>query len=89
VIWKIAIIAAAAGLSAFVGWIIGDRRARGGTGAILGLVLGPIGWLIAPRMPSLTRCRHCGRWTPWYPMPPGSGTSHPHLRCRRCDGYAD
>jgi len=33
-------------IGAIVGGIIGDRKGRGGAGVVLGLLLGPIGWLI-------------------------------------------
>ena len=61
---------------AVIGYFIGNVKGNGAAGVVLGLVLGPIGWLIALcfsdsrtkcRMchgvlsdPGVTRCKHCG-----------------------------
>ena len=39
-------------LSAWLGYWIGSQRGRGGAGALLGLCLGPLGWLIAAVLPT-------------------------------------
>ena len=63
-------------VSAVIGYLIGNSFGRGGSGLGLGLLLGPLGWLVVlllkdPRarcplcqgaLPSagVARCRHCG-----------------------------
>ena len=40
-----------------VGAIIGDRKGRAGAGAVLGLLLGPIGWLVVGLGPNYKEAR--------------------------------
>ena len=62
-------------VGAFVGYLCGQARGREGEGVLLGLLLGPIGWLIVLCIPDkrkkcfecggavvagARRCRHCG-----------------------------
>ena len=62
-------------LTGFIGYAIGNTRGRGGEGALLGIFLGPIGWVIALLLPATgskcpgclgvvpegaRRCKHCG-----------------------------
>jgi len=44
-------------IGTLVGAIIGDRKGRAGAGAFLGLLLGPIGWLIAALGPDYKTAR--------------------------------
>lgn len=64
-------------VSALVGYFIGNGKGRGGDGAVWGLLLGPLGWLVVALGPDLrrkcplcagalpnakvTRCLHCGQ----------------------------
>ncbi len=44
-----------------VGAAIGQRKGRAGAGAVLGLLLGPLGWLVVAVGPDLgPKCRECG-----------------------------
>ncbi len=77
-------------LSVLAAWRVGAGRDRPVVGALAGLVLGPVGIAVACFLPyggDMT-CPACGKRTAWAPMPPGwtpqSGTSYPHLRCKRC-----
>ncbi|MFL6263647.1 MAG: hypothetical protein ACJ76Y_28470 [Thermoanaerobaculia bacterium] len=48
-------------LCACIGALIGAKRERAGEGALLGLFLGPLGWLAAMLLyPSGPACPHCG-----------------------------
>ena len=63
-------------VGAVIGALIGSTRNQAGNGLILGMLLGPIGWIITLCLPNLcfqcphckgslpdesvTRCRHCG-----------------------------
>lgn len=77
-------------VSTLIGGWLGSRRDRPLMGALLGLALGPVGWLVARFVPFAgdMTCPSCGRRTWFAPMPRGwtggSGASYPHLRCRRC-----
>src|SRR5438067_2485432 len=42
----------------FVGAMIGDRKGRGGEGLVLGLLLGPIGWLVVGLGPDYKKARN-------------------------------
>ena len=74
-------------LAALIGLLLGSGKGRSFMGFVLGLLLGPIGWVIViclsnvkfkcPHcgggMPSgnFTVCRHCGRELPQQLRPPG------------------
>jgi hypothetical protein len=62
-----------------IGYVIGRARGRGGFGAFMGLLLGPLGWLIVLLLPrqgtkcpeclgivpaQARRCQHCGSEIP-------------------------
>jgi hypothetical protein len=48
-------------IGALVGALIGSSKGRSGEGAILGLILGPIGWLAVALGPDeRPKCSHCG-----------------------------
>ncbi len=80
-------VAAALLLGILVGWLLGRLKGRPGRGALLGLLLGPVGWvLFLVTSGSAVRCQSCGRNTPWSSAPTMSpGMSEPHLRCRFCN----
>lgn len=79
------------GLTVVLGASIGHQRGQGFAGAILGLFLGPLGWLIAAFLPRSARAqaehdlevqRHCDSLTgresqPTGPFPP---TADPAVR---------
>jgi uncharacterized membrane protein YeaQ/YmgE (transglycosylase-associated protein family) len=69
-------------LSGFVGWCAGYLKGNTTAGLFLGLLLGPIGWLIVMVLPDrqlrcgqccgvvsneASRCRHCGERLPHGP----------------------
>lgn len=57
--WVLLLISAA-GLGAFVGGLVGERRGRLVGGAITGLLLGPVGWALILLGPDKRRrCGHC------------------------------
>lgn len=74
-------------VSGLVGYLIGISKGRGELGGCLGLLLGPIGWVIticlsnvAQKCPhcgggmpagNFSRCRHCGQELPQQIRPPG------------------
>ena len=62
-------------LMGLVGYLLGNTRGRGGEGALFGILLGPLGWIIVLLLPSsgnkcpeclgtvpagARRCQHCG-----------------------------
>ena len=48
-------------LNVVIGWAIGKSKQREGAGALYGLLLGPLGWIIMLLFPSAgTKCPHCG-----------------------------
>lgn len=62
-------------LAAMIGLLIGVGKGRGLMGFCLGLLLGPIGWVIVLCLSNVSRkCPHCGGG-----MPAGNFT-----RCRHC-----
>jgi hypothetical protein len=48
-------------ISAFVGWMIGKNKKRAGEGAVLGVLLGPLGWLIVAcgKAVGMRKCPYC------------------------------
>jgi hypothetical protein len=48
-------------ISALVGWMIGKPKGRAGEGAVLGVLLGPLGWLIITcgRSEGMRKCPYC------------------------------
>jgi hypothetical protein len=54
-------------LSGYIGALIGQRRGRGMTGALLSIVLGPLGWLIVIIMPDANKaaCPACRTMIPF------------------------
>jgi hypothetical protein len=55
------ILIVAAIIGALVGALIGKYKGRSGEGALLGLILGPIGWLAVALGPDeRPKCPHCG-----------------------------
>ena len=48
-------------ISALVGWMIGKPKGRAGEGAVVGAILGPIGWLIMACVKSegMRKCPFC------------------------------
>ncbi len=67
----------------------GSRKDRLITGAVLGLLLGPVGivYSLIMHYGGDITCPNCGKRTWWVPKQPGTGpphTSTPHLRCIRC-----
>lgn len=63
------------GVAALIGLLLGLGKGRGFLGFCLGLLLGPIGWVIVMCLSNVSRkCPHCGGG-----MPAGNFT-----RCRHC-----
>jgi hypothetical protein len=48
-------------IAALVGWMIGKSKGRAGEGAVLGAILGPIGWLIVAcgKSEGMRKCPFC------------------------------
>ena len=62
-------------LSFVVGLLIGLTRDNGPLGAVLGLLLGPIGWIIALLLDDRPQCLQCGgRLVGRYPKCPHCGS---------------
>lgn len=52
-------------IGALVGTAVGQRKGRAGAGALFGLLLGPIGWLVVAVGPDLrAKCPDCGGTVP-------------------------
>jgi hypothetical protein len=63
------------GVAALIGLLLGLGKGRGFLGFCLGLLLGPIGWVMVMCLSNVSRkCPHCGGG-----MPAGNFT-----RCRHC-----
>lgn len=49
--WDVGVLLAAAGIGAVVGLLIGQAKRRVFAGVVLGLLAGPLGWLITALLP--------------------------------------
>lgn len=52
---ELIILLIAAFIMGFIGYHIGKTKGRGSLGVVLGLILGPIGWIIVLLMPAVSK----------------------------------